>query len=143
MLLPALEGMAQQLQLGSLAAAVQAVPGLRAVVQHAVGTLPQPPAPPEDWSRPAAAHWIICVKRNCVDCPAVRSFLEDARESERRFEMDRKRLGHFARCAARCSVRAELGGWLRAETVEARMPCCALSQTCMWIVKAFGQLCTT
>ncbi|PRW20856.1 hypothetical protein C2E21_8622 [Chlorella sorokiniana] len=99
LLLPALEGFAQQRQLGSLAAAVQAAPALQVLVQQVADVLqaraPPPPALPEDWSLPEAALRIRCVKRNCADCAAVRAFLESAQQAELRMEMEGKRRGHF------------------------------------------------
>lgn len=108
--LPALEGMAQQLQLGSLAAAVQAVPGLRAVVHQAANALrsqiPRPPLLPTDWNRRAQASLVRCGAARCADCPAVRAFLENAQQSEQRFVMGATRRKHLSRL-----VGGWVGGW--------------------------------
>lgn len=101
LVLPALEGFAQQLQLGSLAAAVQAVPAVRSMVQQAANALrskvPRQPVLPTDWSRRADAPRVRCGAARCTDCPAVRAFLESAQQSERRFEMGVTRRKHLAR----------------------------------------------
>lgn len=103
-MLPALEGFAQQLRLGSLAAAVQAVPALRGIVQQAANALraqiPRPPPLPTDWSRRAEAPRVRCGATRCQDCPAVRAFLEHAQQAERCFSMGATRRKHLARWAA-------------------------------------------
>lgn len=97
-MLPALEGFALKLKLGTLTAAVQAEPALRLTVQHAADTLQAlaPPAEPTDWSRSQQATYLnrTCnrLQRDCSECPAVFTFLQDAQQSQRHFE-----LGYFQR----------------------------------------------
>lgn len=99
--LPALQDFTQQRQLGSLAAAVQAVPALRTMAQQALNTVQaqaaRPPTLPTDWSRPAEAPRVRCTAVRCADCTAVRAFLESAQQSQQRFAMSAARRKHLSR----------------------------------------------
>jgi ferredoxin-like protein FixX len=116
--LPALEGFAQQLQLGSLAAAVQAEPALRLMVQHAADALQArvPPVEPVEWSKSGLAQ---CRYEGCSECAAVRAFLQDAQQSQQHIKMTYLRRRHMEWWVGRGHGHG-LGDTGRAETLEVR-----------------------
>jgi len=100
-LFPALKAIQQRLGAASIAAAAQAVPALRALVQQAVENLravaaKQAPAPPADWARHDAAARLHCGARACRDCPTLRAFLVNGGQQQLRLSLAKARVKHLA-----------------------------------------------